>query len=158
MILSLHFSSFDAISRAGKQYPRKIYLADNGLIASMNGDIDIGRGMENLVFTELCRRSELFSRFSVYYWREYGKCYSHLVNRSLIPASIWYFLIDRTLLMCRFHRFIQPVASIRVGWMRPSVLSCLVFFHSIFADLWDFSLMYWGELTRFKVNYFRSCV
>ena len=64
---------FSRGSRAGKQYPRKIYLADNGLIASMNGDVDIGRGMENLVFMELCRRSELLTRFSVYYWREYGK-------------------------------------------------------------------------------------
>lgn len=59
--------------RAGKQYPRKIYLADNGLIAAMNGEVDIGRGMENLVFIELCRRSELFTIFSVFYWKEYGK-------------------------------------------------------------------------------------
>lgn len=45
-------------SRSRKQYPRKIYLADNGLIAGMNGNVDTGRGIENLVFIELCRRSE----------------------------------------------------------------------------------------------------
>ena len=59
--------------RAGKQYPRKIYLADNGLIAGMNGEVDSRRGMENLVFIELCRKSKLFTKFSVFYWREYGK-------------------------------------------------------------------------------------
>ncbi len=32
-------------SRDGKQYPRKIYLAYNGLIAAMNGEVDIGREM-----------------------------------------------------------------------------------------------------------------
>ena len=67
------FSRGSRGSRVGKQYPRKIYYADNGLIAAMNGEVDIGRGMENLVFIELCRRSELFTRFSVFYWREYGK-------------------------------------------------------------------------------------
>ena len=45
-------------SRSRRQYPRKIYLADNGLIAGMNGNVDTGRGMENLIFIELCRRSE----------------------------------------------------------------------------------------------------
>ena len=64
---------FSRGSRAGKQYPRKIYLADNGLIAGMNGEVDSRRGMENLVFIELCRKSELFTKFSVFYWREYGK-------------------------------------------------------------------------------------
>ena len=64
---------FSRGSRAGEQYPRKIYLADNGLIAAMNGEVDIGRGMENQVFIELCRKSELFTRFSIFYWREYGK-------------------------------------------------------------------------------------
>ena len=64
---------FSRGTRAGKQYPRKIYLADNGLIAGMNGEVDSRRGMENLVFIELCRKSELFTKFSVFYWREYGK-------------------------------------------------------------------------------------
>lgn len=60
-------------SRSRKQYPRKIYLADNGLIAGMNGNVDTGRGMENLVFIELCRRSDLFTQFKVFYWKEYGR-------------------------------------------------------------------------------------
>ena len=65
---------FSRGSGAGRQYPRKIYLADNGPIAAMNGgEVDTGSGMENLVLRELCRRSELFTRFSVFYWREYGK-------------------------------------------------------------------------------------
>ncbi len=73
--------------RAGKQYPRKIYLADNGLIAGMNGEVDFGRGMENLVFIELCRKSELFTKFSVFYWREYGKSEGREVDFVIVKGG-----------------------------------------------------------------------
>jgi predicted AAA+ superfamily ATPase len=73
--------------RAGKQYPRKIYLADNGLIEGMNGEVDLGRGMENLVFIELCRRSELFTRFSVFYWKEYGKSEGREVDFVIVKGG-----------------------------------------------------------------------
>jgi predicted AAA+ superfamily ATPase len=53
----------------------------------MNGDVDIGRGMENLVFIELCRRSELLTRFSVYYWREYGKSEGREVDFVIVKGG-----------------------------------------------------------------------
>jgi len=57
-----------------KQYPKKIYVVDNGFISSLYPElVSFGRLMENLVAVELIRRSELFSNFSVYYWKEYGK-------------------------------------------------------------------------------------
>jgi len=57
-----------------KQYPKKIYVVDNGFISSLYPElVNYGRLMENLVAIELIRRSELFSNFSVYYWKEYGK-------------------------------------------------------------------------------------
>ena len=78
---------FSRGSRAGKQYPRKIYLADNGLIAGMNGEVDSRRGMENLVFIELCRKSELFTKFSVFYWREYGKSEGREVDFVIVKGG-----------------------------------------------------------------------
>ncbi|MHB8361749.1 MAG: ATP-binding protein, partial [Thermoplasmataceae archaeon] len=55
------------------QYPRKIYVVDTGLINSVARNREMGRLIENLVFMELCRRSEYFTKFQVYYWKEYGK-------------------------------------------------------------------------------------
>ena len=78
---------FSRGSRAGKQYPRKIYLADNGLIAGMNGEVDSRRGMENLVFIELCRKSELFTKFRVFYWREYGKSEGREVDFVIVKGG-----------------------------------------------------------------------
>ena len=78
---------FSGGPRAGKQYPRKIYLTDNGLIAAMNGETDIGREIENLVFIELCRGSELFTRFSVFYWREYGKSEGREVDFVIVKGG-----------------------------------------------------------------------
>jgi len=57
-----------------KQYPKKIYTIDNGFISSLYPELlSFGRFMENLVAIELIKRSELFSSFSIYYWKEYGK-------------------------------------------------------------------------------------
>ncbi|MDG6930196.1 MAG: ATP-binding protein [Nitrososphaerota archaeon] len=52
-----------------RQYPRKVYLVDTGIIKPAAVDSGIGRSMENAVMVELLRRSA----GEVYYWREYGK-------------------------------------------------------------------------------------
>ena len=59
--------------KSRRQYPRKLYAVDTGIINASSRKTEIGRLMENVVFVELCRRSEYFSRFRVFYWREYGK-------------------------------------------------------------------------------------
>ena len=58
-----------------KQYPRKIYLVDNGIVTTIYPEMkgEIGKLMENLVAIELLRRSELSDKFEFYYWKEYGK-------------------------------------------------------------------------------------
>jgi len=52
--------------------PKKVYCMDTGFINSLSfrTSENCGRLMENLVATELLRRSDLFSRFEVYYWRD----------------------------------------------------------------------------------------
>jgi hypothetical protein len=37
------------------------------------GELGTGSGMENLVLIGPCRRSEIFTRFSVFYWGAYGR-------------------------------------------------------------------------------------
>ena len=54
------------------QYPKKVYLVDNG-IAKAYGKEGIDWRMENNVFIELFRRSDAFNNFQVFYWKEYGK-------------------------------------------------------------------------------------
>jgi predicted AAA+ superfamily ATPase len=58
-----------------KQYPRKMYAVDNGMVTAIYPEMkgEAGKLMENLVAIELFRRSELNEKFEVYYWREYGK-------------------------------------------------------------------------------------
>ncbi len=56
-----------------KQYPKKIYVVDNGLIRVSKVETSLSRLMENTVFLELLRRSEIFNKFQVFYWKEYGK-------------------------------------------------------------------------------------
>ncbi len=56
-----------------KQYPKKIYVVDNGLIRASKAETSLSRLMENTVFLELLRRSEFFNKFQVFYWKEYGK-------------------------------------------------------------------------------------
>jgi predicted AAA+ superfamily ATPase len=58
-----------------KQYPRKMYVVDNGIVTAIYPEIkgEIGKLMENLVAIELLRRGELNEKFEVYYWKEYGK-------------------------------------------------------------------------------------
>ena len=58
-----------------KQYPKKMYAIDNGIVNAIYPEIreEKGKLMENLVAIELIRRSDLFERFEIYYWKEYGK-------------------------------------------------------------------------------------
>ncbi|EQD43150.1 ATPase, partial [mine drainage metagenome] len=55
------------------QYPKKVYVVDNGLVQLITRKIDQGRLMENIVFIELYRRSHALQLFSINYWKEYGK-------------------------------------------------------------------------------------
>ncbi|MCC6019158.1 MAG: DUF4143 domain-containing protein, partial [Candidatus Verstraetearchaeota archaeon] len=57
-----------------KQYPKKLYVVDNGIIRAIYPDAErsFGRLMENVVAIELLRRRE-GSKFEVFYWKEYGK-------------------------------------------------------------------------------------
>ena len=64
---------FSPSAKSKKQYPRKLYAVDTGIINFVTRTSDMGRLIENLVFIELCRRSEYFTKFQVYYWKEYGK-------------------------------------------------------------------------------------
>ena len=54
------------------KHPKKVYCIDNGFISSLSFRIseNFGRLMENLVAVELVRRSNLFSEFEIYYWRD----------------------------------------------------------------------------------------
>jgi predicted AAA+ superfamily ATPase len=58
-----------------KQYPRKMYVIDNGIVTAIYPEIkgEVGKLMENFVAIELLRRSDLNEKFEFYYWKEYGK-------------------------------------------------------------------------------------
>ena len=51
-----------------EQYPKKIYVVDNGIINVLNEKTEVGRLMENLVAIQLTRQGISFG-----YWKEYGK-------------------------------------------------------------------------------------
>ena len=51
-----------------KQYPRKLYVVDNGIINVVYPESGIGGLMENAVAVEMLRRE-----LEIFYWREYGK-------------------------------------------------------------------------------------
>ena len=56
-----------------KQYPRKLYVVDNGIIRAIYPEYmeDMGRLMENTVFIEL-KRMEFAGKISeIYYWKDY---------------------------------------------------------------------------------------
>jgi len=57
-----------------KQYPKKLYVVDNGIVRAIypNAEKSFGRLMENSVAVELLRRKES-SKFEIFYWKEYGK-------------------------------------------------------------------------------------
>jgi len=68
------FEIFSFSIKSSKQYPKKIYIVDNGIITSLYPELKESFGilMENAVAIELLRRSEL-SKFDILYWKEYGK-------------------------------------------------------------------------------------
>ncbi|MCL5989826.1 MAG: ATP-binding protein [Candidatus Thermoplasmatota archaeon] len=68
-----HVEKFSRSFRSRKSYPKKLYVVDTGLINALTRSKDYGRFMENIVFVELFRRSDDFSKFSINYWKEYGK-------------------------------------------------------------------------------------
>jgi predicted AAA+ superfamily ATPase len=53
--------------------PKKVYVADTGLIGalSLTSSEDRGRMLENLVFLEMARRRALDPTMELYYWRDY---------------------------------------------------------------------------------------
>ncbi|MEM2584634.1 MAG: ATP-binding protein [Thermoproteota archaeon] len=57
-----------------RQYPRKLYIVDNGIIRTIYPEADksLGRLMENTVAIELIRRGGR-EKNEISYWREYGK-------------------------------------------------------------------------------------
>ena len=58
-----------------KQYPKKVYLIDNGIVNSLYPELSrsTGRLIENIVARELIKRKFSSHTTEVFYWREYGK-------------------------------------------------------------------------------------
>jgi len=54
--------------KAKNQYPRKLYVVDNGIVNTVYPETGIGRSMENAVAVEMLRRG-----MEIFYWKEYGK-------------------------------------------------------------------------------------
>jgi len=56
--------------RSRKQYPRKVYVVDNGIVTALCPEAkeSFGKLMENTLAVELARRG-----YALRYWREYGK-------------------------------------------------------------------------------------
>ena len=53
--------------------PKKVYVADTGLIGALalTSSEDRGRMLENVVFLELARRRALDPSMEIFYWRDY---------------------------------------------------------------------------------------
>ena len=58
-----------------KQYPKKVYLIDNGIVNSLYPELSrsTGRLMENTVARELIKKGFSSHTTEVFYWKEYGK-------------------------------------------------------------------------------------
>jgi len=70
-------------------YPRKIYIADNIFITSTAVSYDLGRLLENLIYTELKRRMSNDPTVSIYYWRSRNKGeVDFVVVRNLEPIAL----------------------------------------------------------------------
>ncbi|MGC9015062.1 MAG: ATP-binding protein [Thermoproteota archaeon] len=59
--------------KSRKQYPKKLYVVDNGIVRVIYHDAEknFSRLMENTVALELMRRKSL--KTEIFYWKEYGK-------------------------------------------------------------------------------------
>lgn len=68
------FEIFSYSVKERRQYPKKIYIVDNGIVRTIYPEADksLGRLMENTIAIELIRRKE-GDRTEISYWREYGK-------------------------------------------------------------------------------------
>ena len=64
---------FSPSVKSRRQYPRKLYVVDTGIINVSVRNREVGRLIENVVFLELYRRSGQSAKFMIRYWREYGK-------------------------------------------------------------------------------------
>lgn len=53
-----------------ESWPRKVYLADMGLTKAMRFFEDVGKLLENAVFLELLRQTNIHPLYEIYYWRE----------------------------------------------------------------------------------------
>jgi len=73
--------------RRRSQFPKKMYTVDTGLIYASHADTNMGRLMENAVLVELARRSQFFTAYQVYYWKEYGRAQGLEVDFVLKRAS-----------------------------------------------------------------------
>lgn len=82
--------------KSRRQYPRKLYVVDTGIINARARIAEIGRLIENIVFIELCRRSEYFAKFQVYYWKEYGKAEGREVDFVIMDGNTVIELINVT--------------------------------------------------------------
>lgn len=93
-LFQLEIFAFSVKSR--RQYPRKLYVVDTGIINARVRIAEIGRLIENIVFIELCRRSEYFAKFQVYYWKEYGKAEGREVDFVIMDGNTVIELINVT--------------------------------------------------------------
>ena len=59
--------------KSRRQYSRKLYVVDTGIINVSVRNREAGRLIENVVFLELYRRSSQSAKFMIRYWKEYGK-------------------------------------------------------------------------------------
>ena len=87
---------FSRSVKSKKQYPRKLYVVDTGIIKTAVKTEEIGRLMENVVFIELARRSEFSGKFQISYWREYGKSEGKEVDFVIIEGNSVVELINVT--------------------------------------------------------------
>ena len=85
VVIPLEIYSRSIKNRA--QYPKKMYLVDNGLVHTTGFETSIGRLMENCALVELARRSSYFSDFQVYYWKEYGKSEGREVDFVIVKGG-----------------------------------------------------------------------
>ena len=91
-----HAEIFSTNAKSKKQYPKKLYVVDTGIINAAVKKEEIGRLMENVVFTELTRRSEFSSKFQISYWKEYGKSEGKEVDFVIIERNSVVELINVT--------------------------------------------------------------
>jgi len=96
--------------RSRKQYPRKVYVVDNGIITTVYPEAaeSIGKLMENAVAVELARRG-----YTLRYWREYGRREGGEVDFVVVRGA-------------RARMLIQVTYALEKPGVRPRELRALV--------------------------------